>query len=78
MAYAGAEFTSKVLRAIGGEKGIVVPSYVHLSADKVGGEGLVKEVGKELEYFSANVEIGVRPFSSLFYSRPFVLVVWWV
>ncbi|EIM84406.1 malate dehydrogenase [Stereum hirsutum FP-91666 SS1] len=58
MAYAGAEFTSKVLRAIGGEKGIVVPSYVHLSADKTGGEGLVKEVGRELEYFSANVEIG--------------------
>lgn len=60
MAYAGAEFAAKVLKAMKGEKGIVAPSYVHLTADKSGGEALVKELGgKELEYFSANMEIGV-------------------
>lgn len=59
MAYAGAEFASKVLRAIKGETGIVAPSYVNLAADKSGGDALKKEIGKDLEYFSANVEIGV-------------------
>lgn len=58
MAYAGAEFTSKVLRAVKGEKGIVAPSYVNLAADKAGGEALKKEIGKDLEYFSSNVELG--------------------
>lgn len=59
MAYAGAEFAAKVIRAVGGEKGIVAPSFVNLAADKVSGEALKKEIGKELEYFSAPIELGV-------------------
>lgn len=58
MAYAGAEFASKVLRAVKGEKGIVAPTYVNLGADKAGGEALKKEIGANLEYFSAPVELG--------------------
>jgi malate dehydrogenase len=58
MAYAGAEFAGKVLRAVKGEKGIVAPSFVNLSADKAGGEVLKKELGQELEYFSSQVELG--------------------
>jgi malate dehydrogenase len=58
MAYAGAEFAEKILRALGGEAGVVAPTYVNLAADKVGGEALKKELGKDLEYFSARVELG--------------------
>jgi len=60
MAYAGAEFAGKVIRALKGEKGIVVPTFVNLAADKVGGEALKKELGKDIEYFSARVELGVN------------------
>jgi malate dehydrogenase len=56
MAYAGFEFASKVIRALGGEKGIVAPSYVNLDAAQ-GGEALRGVVG--VDYFSANVELGV-------------------
>ena len=59
MAYAGAEFAAKVIDALAGKKGLVAPSYVHLDADKEGGTVLKKEIGKELDYFSTNVEIGV-------------------
>jgi malate dehydrogenase len=71
MAYAGAEFASKVLKAIKGEKGIVAPSYVNLSADKAGGDILKKEIGADLEYFSAPVELGpdgvvkIRPLGKI-------------
>ncbi|THH17491.1 hypothetical protein EW146_g3326 [Bondarzewia mesenterica] len=58
MAYAGAEFATKVLKAINGEKGIIAPSYVHLAADSSGGDALKKEIGKDLDYFSTNIEIG--------------------
>ncbi|VDC07241.1 unnamed protein product [Peniophora sp. CBMAI 1063] len=58
MAFAGAEFATKVLKAIRGEKGIIAPTYVHLSADEAGGAALKKELGTDLEFFSANVEIG--------------------
>ncbi|KAI0276062.1 NAD-malate dehydrogenase [Russula aff. rugulosa BPL654] len=58
MAYAGAEFAIKVIKALAGEKGVVAPSYVHLDADKEGGAVVKKEIGKELDYFSANVQIG--------------------
>jgi len=58
MAYAGAEFASKVLRAVKGESGIVAPSYVNLSADKSGGDAIKKEIGEDLDYFSAPVELG--------------------
>ncbi|KAI0781262.1 malate dehydrogenase [Trametes elegans] len=58
MAYAGAEFAYKVIRAAKGEKGIVAPTFVNLAADKEGGEALKKEIGRELDYFSAPVELG--------------------
>jgi len=64
MAYAGAEFAAKILRAVKGEKGIVAPTYINLAADKEGGGVVKKEIGQELEYFSAPVELGV----SLFYT----------
>jgi len=63
MAYAGAEFAAKVLRAIKGETGITTPTYVNLTSDPPGGEALKKEIGKELEYFSAVVELGVSSIS---------------
>jgi malate dehydrogenase len=66
MAYAGAEFAAKVLRAVKGEKGIVAPSYINLAADKAGGEVVKKEIGQDLEYFSAPVELGVCLFLSTF------------
>ena len=59
MAYAGAEFAEKIIRAVKGEKGIVAPSFVNLAADKEGGEALKKEIGSDLDYFSAPVELGV-------------------
>jgi malate dehydrogenase len=59
MAYAGAEFAAKILRAVKGEKGIVAPTYINLAADKAGGDVVKKEIGQELEYFSAPVELGV-------------------
>ncbi|CAL1698107.1 unnamed protein product [Somion occarium] len=71
MAYAGAEFTAKILRAVKGEKGIVAPTFVNLSADKTSGDALKKEIGKDLEYFSAPVELGpegvvtIRPLGKL-------------
>jgi len=58
MAYAGAEFAEKVLRAFKGEKGIVAPSYVHLSADAEGGKAVQGELGASLDYFSTRVELG--------------------
>ncbi|WWD20288.1 malate dehydrogenase, NAD-dependent [Kwoniella shandongensis] len=58
MAQAGAEFTDFVLQAaFGGKKGKVVQSYVFLGAD-AGGEGVKKEIGSDLDYFSVNVELG--------------------
>lgn len=59
MAYAGAEFAEKVIRAFKGEKGIVAPSYVNLLADKEAAKTISQEIGKELDYFSANIELGV-------------------
>jgi len=48
MAYAGAVFAEKVLRAANGEKGIVECTYVQ------------SEVAKGLSYFSSPVELGVN------------------
>ena len=64
MAYAGAEFAEKVLRALKGDKGIVAPSFVHLTADASGGDAVKKEIGKDIDYFSAPVELGVCHSSS--------------
>ena len=49
MAYAGARFTGDLLRALNGEKGVVVPTFVKspLMADK------------GIDFFSSNVELGV-------------------
>jgi len=58
MAYAGAEFAVKVIRALKGEKGIITPTFVNLAADKVGGSALKKDIGAEVEYFASNVELG--------------------
>jgi len=58
MAYAGAEFASFVLKALKGEKGIVAPTFVSLESDPAGGAALKKELGTDLEYFSARVELG--------------------
>ena len=59
MAYAGADFAEKLIRAVKGEKGIVAPTFVNLSSDKEGGEVIKKEIGRDLDYFSAPVELGV-------------------
>ncbi|KAI8998929.1 malate dehydrogenase [Trametes punicea] len=58
MAYAGNEFANKVIRAVKGEKGIVAPAFVSLAADKQGGDALKKEIGRDLDFFSAPVELG--------------------
>ncbi|KAI0710417.1 malate dehydrogenase [Cerioporus squamosus] len=58
MAYAGVEFANKIIRAVKGEKGIVAPTFVNLAADKEGGDALKKEIGSDLDYFSAPVELG--------------------
>jgi len=54
MAYAGAEFADKVVRALGGEKGIVAPSFVNVEAL---GERTV--VSGKVGFFSLPVELGV-------------------
>lgn len=60
MAYAGAEFATKIIKALKGEKGIVAPSYVSLEADGTGGEALKSELGtSDIAYFSAPIELGV-------------------
>jgi len=64
MAYAGAEFASKILRAIKGETGIAAPTYVNLASD-ASGEALKKELGKEIDYFSAVVELGSNGVSKI-------------
>lgn len=58
MAYAGAEFADAVLRAQAGEKGIVLPSYVNLTADKDGSAVVLSELNETVEYFSVQVELG--------------------
>ncbi|KAH6904470.1 L-malate dehydrogenase [Coprinopsis sp. MPI-PUGE-AT-0042] len=60
MAYAGAEFAFKVIRAVKGEKGIVAPSYVSVEADTTGSAALTKELGQQLAFFSSNVELGTE------------------
>jgi len=66
MAYAGAEFAEKVIRALKGEKGIVTPSFVHLSADAEGGKALQGEIGGTLQYFSSNVELGPEGVAKIY------------
>jgi malate dehydrogenase len=62
MAQAGARFATKILDAtVKGEVGIIEPSYVHLDADSEGGAKVRNTVGG-LDYFSSNIELGVRVF----------------
>lgn len=75
MAYAGAEFADKVIRALKGEKGIVAPSFVDLKAHPAGAAALTKELGKELEFFSSNIELGVCRFAFVIISR-LQLLIW--
>ncbi|KAK6534682.1 hypothetical protein TWF281_005988 [Arthrobotrys megalospora] len=56
MAYAGFKFAESLLRALGGETGIVEPTYVYLPGVK-GGEEVQKAVGG-LEFFAVPVELG--------------------
>ncbi|KAG6812013.1 hypothetical protein H0H92_004742 [Tricholoma furcatifolium] len=58
MAYAGAEFAGKVIRALKGEKGLSAPSFVPLAADPAGAQALEQELGKKLEFFSSTVVLG--------------------
>jgi malate dehydrogenase len=59
MAQAGAEFADKVMRAaFKGETGLVAPSYVNLESDPSNGKTIQSEIGKDLAYFSVNVELG--------------------
>jgi malate dehydrogenase len=51
MAYAASKFTHLLLRALKGEKGIVTPTFVRNPIYE--GEGV--------DFFSSNVELGVRP-----------------
>jgi malate dehydrogenase len=55
MAYAGAKFTSYLLRALNGEKGIVTPTFVK--------NDLYKDQG--IDFFASNVLLGVRIASGL-------------
>ena len=64
MAYAGAEFAFKVIRAIKGEKGIITPTFVNLEADKEG-RAAFKDIGVNLDYFASNVELGVRKVTKI-------------
>jgi malate dehydrogenase len=65
MAYAGAEFATKVIRALKGEKGIIAPSYVNLDADPEGGAALQKELGQEISHFSSRIELGSEGVSRI-------------
>jgi len=66
MAYAGAEFAFKVIRALKGEKGIITPTFVSLEADAKGGAAVRKEIGADLEYFASNVELGPNGAEKIF------------
>lgn len=65
MAYAGAQFADKALRALKGEKGIVAPTYVDLTADAAGGEKVQSEISSKLAFFSVPVELGVSVIYTL-------------
>lgn len=65
MAYAGAEFATKVIRAINGEKNIVTPSYIYLegygtAADKLKKNFTALTKAEIPIYFSTRVELSVR------------------
>ncbi|KIM19574.1 hypothetical protein M408DRAFT_13414, partial [Serendipita vermifera MAFF 305830] len=57
MAYAGAEFAAKILKAVKGEE-VVTQSYVSLDACTEGGKKVAQEIGTPLEFFSVSVKLG--------------------
>lgn len=59
MAYAGAEFAKNVILAIKGDKNIIVPSYINLTADPEGSKE-IQNLDGELHYFSCLVRLSVR------------------
>jgi malate dehydrogenase len=67
MAYAGAEFASKILTGLKGGSTVVTQSYVDLSADPEGGKKVADIIGTPLEFFSVSVKLGVSriPFLAL-------------
>jgi malate dehydrogenase len=64
MAYAGARFTISLLEAVINHKSVVECTYVSLEADSNGAASIKAEVG-ELEYFSAQVELGPNGVSNI-------------
>lgn len=56
MAYAGAEFAKNVILAIKGDKNIIVPSYINLTADPEGSKE-IQNLDGELHYFSCLVRL---------------------
>ncbi|KAG8998663.1 hypothetical protein FRB94_006718 [Tulasnella sp. JGI-2019a] len=59
MAQAGYLFATHIIdAAINGKKDVIVPTYVALIADPEGGNAVKKELGTDLEYFSARVTLG--------------------
>jgi len=55
MAYAGFRFAEKLIKAAGGQSGVVEPSFVYLPGVP-GGEAIAKEVG--VDYFSVPILLG--------------------
>jgi len=56
MAYAGFRFAELIMKAVGGETGIVEPTFIHLDGCPGGDE--VKKECNGVEYFSCPVELG--------------------
>jgi malate dehydrogenase len=56
MAYAGFRFAENVIKALKGESGITVPTYVYLPGVE-GGDEIAKLTG--VDFFSVPVELGV-------------------
>lgn len=68
MAYAGAEFASKILSALkGGGKEIITQSYVDLEADPEEGKKVAAIIEKPLQFFSVSVKLGVSRVLYIFH-----------
>lgn len=62
MAYAAAEFANKVIHNIAvPTSSFTTQAYVPLEADPEGAKLVTDTCGTPVDYFSANVKIGVRP-----------------
>ncbi|CAG8619788.1 12504_t:CDS:2 [Ambispora gerdemannii] len=64
MAQAGARFADAILKAsVKGEARLIEVSYVHLDADKDGGDKIRATVG--LDYFSSTIELGTNGITKI-------------